>query len=157
MLVSGVEQIDSVINTHISISFRFFSLLNYYKILSIIPCAMGRTSRGGKTQLIMHACHSHLISPGRSGHYDCLPINIGHRVTLRIFCTAMFSSCMMWKLRSEKTRLESIFPSFLYSWAPLCLFHNILLFWIVEEETCVAGCKVSNMSEGERERGTSLH
>ena len=68
---------------------------------------MGRTSGGGsgvaksRTQLSMHACHSHLLSPGRSGHYDCLPINIGHSVTLRIFCNAMFSSCMMWKLRED--------------------------------------------------------
>ena len=96
-----------MINIHVSISFRFFSLLNYYKILSIVPCAMGRTSGGGsgvaksRTQLSMHACHSHLLSPGRSGHYDCLPINIGHSVTLRIFCNAMFSSCMMWKIRED--------------------------------------------------------
>ena len=40
MLVSGVQQSDSVLHTHIPIFFRFFALISYYKILSIVPCAI---------------------------------------------------------------------------------------------------------------------
>ena len=41
MLVSGVQHSDSVIYISIYISFfRFFSLIGYYKILSIVPCAI---------------------------------------------------------------------------------------------------------------------
>ena len=40
MLVSAVQQSDSAIHTYISIFFRFFSLIGYYKILSIVPCAI---------------------------------------------------------------------------------------------------------------------
>ena len=56
VLVSGVQQSDSVIctcmcvyiythththtHTHISFCFRFFSHIDYYKILSIVPCAI---------------------------------------------------------------------------------------------------------------------
>ena len=35
--VSGVEQSDSV---YIHIFLRFFSIIGYYKILSIVPCAI---------------------------------------------------------------------------------------------------------------------
>ena len=37
VLVSGVQQTDSVIHPYISIFFKFFSLIGYYKILGIIP------------------------------------------------------------------------------------------------------------------------
>ena len=40
VLVSGVQQSDSVTHTHIPIFFRFFSLIGYYKILSIVACAI---------------------------------------------------------------------------------------------------------------------
>ena len=48
VLVSGVQQSDSVIyiyiRTHICIFFFiFFSLRGYYKILSIVPCAISRS------------------------------------------------------------------------------------------------------------------
>ena len=39
LLVSGIQQSDSVI--HIYLSFiRFFSIIGYYKILNIVPCAI---------------------------------------------------------------------------------------------------------------------
>ena len=37
ILISGVLQSDSVI--HISIFFRFFSDIGYYRVLSRVPCA----------------------------------------------------------------------------------------------------------------------
>ena len=37
VLVSSVQKIDLVIHIYF---FRFFSLMGYYKILSIIPCAI---------------------------------------------------------------------------------------------------------------------
>ena len=45
MLVSGVQQSDSVICISIYLSiylffFRFFSIIGYYKILNIVPCAI---------------------------------------------------------------------------------------------------------------------
>ena len=40
MLVSGIQQSDSVIHTYVCIFFRFFSLIGYYKILSIVPCTI---------------------------------------------------------------------------------------------------------------------
>ena len=41
VLVSSVQQSDSVIHMYIYIfSFRFFSLIGYYKILSVVPCAI---------------------------------------------------------------------------------------------------------------------
>ena len=43
MLVSGVQQSDSDSYTYIYIYIffsRFFSLIHYYKILSIVPCAI---------------------------------------------------------------------------------------------------------------------
>ena len=41
VLVSGVKHSDSVIYIYIYIFlFRFFSLIGYYKILSIVPCAI---------------------------------------------------------------------------------------------------------------------
>ena len=41
MLVSSVQDRDSVIHTYVSpFFFRFFSLIGYYKILSIVPCAI---------------------------------------------------------------------------------------------------------------------
>ena len=43
MLVSGVWQSDSVIHTHTHTHiciFRFFSLVGYYRILNIVPCAV---------------------------------------------------------------------------------------------------------------------
>ena len=39
VLVSGVQQSDSVVHIHISL-FKFFSHLIYYRILSRVPCAM---------------------------------------------------------------------------------------------------------------------
>ena len=39
-LVSGVQHSDSVIHIYIyTFFFRFFSLIGYYKIFSIVPCA----------------------------------------------------------------------------------------------------------------------
>ena len=42
VLVSGVQQSESVIYlyTHIYNFFRLFSIIDYYKILNIIPCAI---------------------------------------------------------------------------------------------------------------------
>ena len=40
MLVSGVQQSDSVLHTHIYIFFIFFSIIGYYKILNIVPYAI---------------------------------------------------------------------------------------------------------------------
>ena len=41
MLVSGVQQSDSVIHIGVYIYiFRFFSIIGYYKILNIVPCAV---------------------------------------------------------------------------------------------------------------------
>ena len=43
VLISGIQQSDSVIHTYIYIYiffFRFFSIIGYYKILSIVPCAI---------------------------------------------------------------------------------------------------------------------
>ena len=40
VLVSGVQQSDSVIHVHISIFVRFFSHVGYYRILSKVPCAI---------------------------------------------------------------------------------------------------------------------
>ena len=41
MLVSGVQQNDSVIHIHIyPFFFRFFSHIGYYRILSRVPCAI---------------------------------------------------------------------------------------------------------------------
>ena len=37
LLVCGVQQSDSVINTHICM---FFSIMVYYRILTIVPCAV---------------------------------------------------------------------------------------------------------------------
>ena len=39
VLVSGIQHSDSVIYINIKL-FRFFSLIGYYKILSIVPCAI---------------------------------------------------------------------------------------------------------------------
>ena len=52
MLVSGVQQSDSVIHIHTHIYifiFRFFFLKNFYKILSIVPCTI---------QLVIYFIHS---------------------------------------------------------------------------------------------------
>ena len=47
VLVSGVKHSDSVIYIYIYIFlFRFFSLIGYYKILSIVPCAIQYTLVG---------------------------------------------------------------------------------------------------------------
>ena len=41
MLVSNVQQSNSVIHIHTHIFFfRFFYIIGYYKILSIVPCAI---------------------------------------------------------------------------------------------------------------------
>ena len=40
VLVSGVQQGDSVIHIPISILFRFFSHIGYYRILGRVPCAI---------------------------------------------------------------------------------------------------------------------
>ena len=40
MLVSSVQQSDSVIHKHVSILFQIFSHLGYYRILSSFPCAL---------------------------------------------------------------------------------------------------------------------
>ena len=44
MLVSDVQQSDSVTHTHIYklylFFFTFFSIIDYYKIVSIVPCAI---------------------------------------------------------------------------------------------------------------------
>ena len=40
VIVSGVQQSDSVIHTHISIFSRLFSLIGCYKISSIVPCVI---------------------------------------------------------------------------------------------------------------------
>ena len=43
VLVSGIQQSDSVIRIYIKICiffFRFFSIIGYYKILRIVPCAI---------------------------------------------------------------------------------------------------------------------
>ena len=37
MLVLGIQQSDSVLHTYISIFFRFFSFIGYYRLLSIVP------------------------------------------------------------------------------------------------------------------------
>ena len=42
MLVSSVQQNDSVIHKHVSILFQIFSHLGYYRILSSVPCALQR-------------------------------------------------------------------------------------------------------------------
>ena len=40
VLVSGVQQSDSVIHMYTNLFFfRFFSIIGYYKILDIVPCA----------------------------------------------------------------------------------------------------------------------
>ena len=39
VLVSGVQQSDSVISISVFF-FRFFSIVGYYKILNIAPCAI---------------------------------------------------------------------------------------------------------------------
>ena len=39
VLVSGVQQSDAFMHTHMSLLSRFFSLIGYYKILSPVPCA----------------------------------------------------------------------------------------------------------------------
>ena len=43
VLVSNRQQSDSIIHTHIHVYiffFRFFSIIHYYKILSIVPCVI---------------------------------------------------------------------------------------------------------------------
>ena len=40
VLVLCVQQSDSVMHTYMSMFFRLFMLIGYYKILSIVPCAM---------------------------------------------------------------------------------------------------------------------
>ena len=50
MLVSGVQQSDSVTHIHIYMYiyiffFRFFYLIGYYKILRAVPCALCYTAR----------------------------------------------------------------------------------------------------------------
>ena len=43
VLVSGIQQNDSVIHIYMYIYiffFRFFSIIGYYKILNIVPCAI---------------------------------------------------------------------------------------------------------------------
>ena len=40
VLVSGVQQSDSVLHTHISIFFSDSFPIGYYKILSVVPCAI---------------------------------------------------------------------------------------------------------------------
>ena len=40
VLVSGVQQNDSVIHTHELFFFRFFSHIGYYRILNRGPCAI---------------------------------------------------------------------------------------------------------------------
>ena len=40
VLVLGIQQSDSVIYWHISIFFRFFSHIGYYRILSWVPCGI---------------------------------------------------------------------------------------------------------------------
>ena len=42
VLVSAVQQSEPVIHTHISLSFRFFSHIGHYKVLSRVPCVMSR-------------------------------------------------------------------------------------------------------------------
>ena len=39
VLVSGVQQSDSIIHIYLYIVLRFFSIIGYYKILSTVPCA----------------------------------------------------------------------------------------------------------------------
>ena len=38
VLVSGIQHSDSVRHKYVSLLFRFFSLIGYYKILNIVPC-----------------------------------------------------------------------------------------------------------------------
>ena len=40
MLVSSLQQRDSVIHIHNIFFFRFFSLIDYHNILSLVPCAI---------------------------------------------------------------------------------------------------------------------
>ena len=40
LLVSAVQQIESVIHIRISTPFRFFSHIGHYSILSRVPCAI---------------------------------------------------------------------------------------------------------------------
>ena len=40
VLVSGVQQSDSVIHIHISILFQIIFFYSYYKILNRVPCAV---------------------------------------------------------------------------------------------------------------------
>ena len=42
VLVLGVQQSDSVLHTYMSMFFRFFSLIGYYRLLSIVPCWLSR-------------------------------------------------------------------------------------------------------------------
>ena len=42
MLVSSVQQSDSIIHKHVSVLFQLFSHLGYYRILSSAPCALQR-------------------------------------------------------------------------------------------------------------------
>ena len=41
-LVLGVKQGYSVLHTYMSMFFRFFSLIGYYRLMSIVPCWLSR-------------------------------------------------------------------------------------------------------------------
>ena len=71
MLVSGVQQRDSVIHIHVSILFRFLSHVGYCRVLSRVPCALqqvlwekiwsgwcarDRTDAGCGSALLLHGC-----------------------------------------------------------------------------------------------------
>ena len=40
VLISGVQQSDSVIHIHIFILFQILSHIDYHRILNIVPCAI---------------------------------------------------------------------------------------------------------------------
>ena len=40
VLISGVEQSDSIIHIHVTMFFKFFSHLGYYGTVSRVPCAI---------------------------------------------------------------------------------------------------------------------
>ena len=57
--VSGILQSDSIVCTYICIYIffsRFFSILAYYKILNIIPCAMQSVLIGLYTVMCILVC-----------------------------------------------------------------------------------------------------
>ena len=61
VLVSGVQQSDLVVRHIYIFLLRFFSLIGYYKILSIGPCAKQTFSLSMQTSPVEHDLHSRFI------------------------------------------------------------------------------------------------